>query len=137
MTSVPIGAYVGVPNENDLAQEVAVEAQFASFAQTVGVTPTFMDTYVDHTIDWSQWGANATGTLNVCGSPWLGGVTPVIGIPMALALDAGNQDQAFKGITRTPTTTTSTLCCSMGKRWLSHFLHSTRLGNEPSRDALV
>jgi len=99
MTTIPIGIYIGNPNNCDPAQQAAVQAQFNSFVQAVGVAPAFMDTYVDFTIDWSKWQANANwAAQSWAASPWLAGVIPVIGLPMALAVDVGNQDQVFRAI---------------------------------------
>ncbi len=96
-SKIPLGVYVGNPNDADPNEQAATQAQFESFAQAVGRAPTFMDTYVDYSQDWSSFAGNAAWSAQSWAqSPFLKGVTPVIGLPMAT--DAQTGDQAFKDI---------------------------------------
>ncbi|MGI4806827.1 MAG: hypothetical protein ACRYF2_01815 [Janthinobacterium lividum] len=105
MTTYPLGLYVGNPNGNDpAANEVFLDA-FDAFKTVMGVSPQFMNTFVDFGQDPSQWTSNAgwsAWSWAKTGSGYVGpgsGVIPVIGVPLASNADGwGNADTFYKSI---------------------------------------
>lgn len=110
-TEIPLGVYAGNPNGNDPSAEAAFETQYQSFVNAMGITPEFMDTFVDYTQDPSEWDSNAAWTAwSWVQSPDARNLTPVIGVPMGdnnswsdpdqffQAIIAGDYDVVYKGI---------------------------------------
>jgi len=105
-TLFPLGVYVGNPNGNDPAAEAAFESQYNAFVTDMGgARPQFMDTFVDYTLDPSQWGANAAWSAwswALTGNDYVGpgsGIVPVVGVPMASNAGGwGNVDTFYQQI---------------------------------------
>ncbi len=95
----PLGVYVFDPSATDPASEAWFENQFNTFTAAMGTRPLYMDAFTDYYVDWSQWVPIEDGTARSwAASPVLGGVTPVMNIPMATNSDWNNADQVFKDI---------------------------------------
>jgi hypothetical protein len=95
-TPFKLGVFVGGLSTDPTA-EAAVAAQYARFTATLGATPSFMDAFIDQSKPITGWAADASYTAyswQISGIAT--GTTPVIGLPMASSLDAGNQDAVFK-----------------------------------------
>ncbi len=98
-TPFPLGTFVFNPDSTDPAAEAWFENQVGVFSAAMGAKPQFMDTFTNYNADWSQWVSGMTAMARSwAASPVLGGVTPVMTIPMAAASDWGNPDQVFKDI---------------------------------------
>lgn len=98
--TAPLGVFVGNPNDADPAEQAATKAQFNAFVSAMGRAPTFMDTFIDESGAESLWVASAQFSADSWkASPWLAGVTPVIGLPMASQAQAGNPGAVFAAIT--------------------------------------
>ncbi len=95
----PLGVYVFDPNATDPSAEAWFENQFNTFTAAMGTKPLYMDAFTDYYVDWSQWVPIQDGLARSwAASPVLGGVTPVMNIPMATNSDWNNADQVFKDI---------------------------------------
>ena len=95
----PLGVYVFDPNSTDPSAEAWFENQFNTFTAAMGTKPLYMDAFTDYYVDWSQWVPIQDGLARSwAASPVLGGVTPVMNIPMATNSDWNNADQVFKDI---------------------------------------
>ncbi len=95
----PLGVYVFDPNATDPSAEAWFENQFNTFTAAMGTKPLYMDAFTDYYVDWSQWVPIEDGLARSwAASPVLGGVTPVMNIPMATNSDWNNADQVFKDI---------------------------------------
>jgi hypothetical protein len=105
-TAFPLGIYVGNPDGNNATANASWEANFRAFETTMGgAKPTYMDSFVDLSVAPSQWAANAAWSAwswAQTGSSYVGvggGVTPVVGVPLATnATGWSNVDTFFKGI---------------------------------------
>lgn len=98
-TKFPLGVYVFDPNATDPSAEAWFENQFNTFTAAMGTKPLYMDAFTDYYVDWSQWVPIQDGLARSwAASPVLGGVTPVMNIPMATSSDWNDADQVFKDI---------------------------------------
>ncbi len=99
-TPFPIGAYLGNPNGSDASSEATFEAEYAGFTSTLGVTPTYLDNYVDYTQPVSDWASNASWQAwSDAQSVDAKAMTPVIALPMAsTAANAGTADAQYQAI---------------------------------------
>ena len=99
-TPFPLGVYAGDPNGSDSSAEASFESDYSSFVSTLGVTPTYLDTYIDYTQPVSDWVSNASWTAwSDAQSADAKGLTPVIALPMAsLAAGAGTADSQYQAI---------------------------------------
>lgn len=104
-----LATFVGWPDYTSAATQGATTAAWNAFVGAVGQTPTMMLTYADPDHPLSQWVGDARWDASSWQStPWLTGVTPIIGIPMAItgdgadtdfkAIIAGQWDQALDGM---------------------------------------
>ncbi len=102
MTATPkfmLGTYVFDPNAADPAAEAWFENQFNTFTAAMGTRPLYMNAFTNYYADWSQWVPIQNALAKSwASSPVLGGVTPVMTIPMATGADWNNADQVYKDI---------------------------------------
>lgn len=92
-----LAAYIGLPDIYDSATQSAATTQWNSFVNAMGQSPTMMLTYVDKTHPISQWVSDQQWNVaSWKATPWLAGVTPIVGLPMAVVGDNGDVD--FKAI---------------------------------------
>jgi hypothetical protein len=88
---------VGGPNGSDPVANAVFEASFASFTETMGMTPSFMNAYVDQAKPIDSWVDNAGWTAwSWRMSPSAQNMIPVIGLPMATNADWGQQADVFR-----------------------------------------
>lgn len=78
-----LGIYLGNPNASDPNAEAAFEASYASFTNAMGVSPAYIDCYVDNAQPVESWPGNAAWQAwSNAQSPDAKGLTPVIGLMM-------------------------------------------------------
>jgi hypothetical protein len=97
-TPFPLGVYLDEPNPGDPPAEAQFEADYSSFVNLMGTTPSYINTYVDNTQPISSWAANASyQAWSNANSPDANGLTPVIALPMSSnAAGAGTPDQQYQ-----------------------------------------
>ncbi len=100
ITSFPLGAYLGDPDNSSASAESSFEAEYSSFVSTMGAAPTYLDNYVDYTQPISEWISNASWqAASDAQSADASSMTPVIGLPMAsTASDAASADAQYQAI---------------------------------------
>ena len=116
-TAFTLGFYGSNPDLEDPAANAAFEAGYNAFTALLGAKPATMDSFVDFSLDPSQWAANAqyaAASWANTGAAYVGpssGTIPVIGIPLASnsggwanvdsfyqAIVAGTDDADYQGI---------------------------------------
>lgn len=96
-STLPLGVFVGGPNGSDAGANASIISQLNDFVSTVGVSPAFMDGYIDQSQSIDQWAGNASWTAwSWAQTPIANQTTPVIGLPMATNGNAGNPDPVFQ-----------------------------------------
>ena len=104
-----LGAYIGFPDIYNSQTQAAATSQWNSLVKGIGQTPTMMLTYVDKEHPVSQWISDQQwASASWKATPWLQGVTPIIGLPMAglgqdsntafRAIASGAWDSTINGI---------------------------------------
>jgi len=107
-----LGTYVGNPNGNDPKAMAQFESQFDNFTHYMGMAPTFMNSFVDFTQNWTGWVSNAQwSSWSWSLSSRSKNIIPVIGVPMLPGywtagyeedmlneIVKGTYDDVFKGI---------------------------------------
>ncbi len=56
---IPVGAYIGQPENSNTANEAAFEAEYQSFAKLLGSAPQFLDYFLNENERVSAWAGNA------------------------------------------------------------------------------
>jgi beta-mannanase len=97
-TPFPLGVCLDEPNPGDPSAEAQFEADYTSFVNLMGTTPSYINTYVDNTQPISSWVANSSyQAWSNANSPDAQGLTPVIGLPMfSNAAGSGTPDQQYQ-----------------------------------------
>ena len=97
-TTLPLGAYLNIPDASDPSTEAIFEANYASFTSLMGISPQFIDNYVDYTQPISAWVNNAAwAAQSYAQAPNVMGMTPVIGLPLAsIAAGSSTPDAQFQ-----------------------------------------
>jgi hypothetical protein len=97
-TPFPLGVYLDEPDPGDPSAEAQFEADYTSFVNLMGTTPSYINTYVDNTQPISSWVANSSyQAWSNANSPDASGLTPVIGLPMSsVAAGSGTPDQQYQ-----------------------------------------
>lgn len=92
-----LATYVGYVDNSNATQQDTVTAEWNSLVTAVGQAPSMMLTYIDNTRQIANWTGDQQWAVNSWkATPWLAGVTPVIGVPMAIT--GNNADSDFKAI---------------------------------------
>ncbi len=97
-TPFPLGVYVDEPDPGNPSGEAQFEADYTSFVNLMGTTPSYINTYVDQTQPVSSWVSNASyQAWSNANSPDAKGLTPVIALPMSSsAVGSGTPDQQYQ-----------------------------------------
>ncbi len=83
-TPFQLGAYLNSPDGSDPSAEAAYEANYNSFVNLMGISPTYIDSYIDYRQPIGDWVSNASfQAWSTAVTPGAASMTPVIGLPMA------------------------------------------------------
>ena len=94
----PLGAYLGNPDNSSAANETTFENFYTSFTSSLGVSPKFLDVYIDQSQPVNQWVGNSEwNASSFAASPDARNTTPVIALPLnSTAAGALSPDQSFQ-----------------------------------------
>ena len=94
----PLGAYLGNPDNSDAANEATFENYFSSFTSLTGISPQFLDVFVDQSQPISQWVGNSDwNASSFAASPDAKTTTPVIALPLSSTASASlTPDQSYQ-----------------------------------------
>ncbi len=94
-TPFGLGAFVGQPDISDSSQQALFEQNLASFKDTLGAAPLYVDTFANANDPIAHWSdQNDFQATSWAATPELKNATPVIGLPLASTQD--NADTDFK-----------------------------------------